>query len=120
LAPFHVDDRLFGLGMRKRVQRNHDHRAKALRHDALRRLKIHVCLSQILGDYRLLFFQGEIYRRLARSQAFRRKTQSAATPRQAHMQRFLVIGFEKHAAVGVHNGDGVIQHHAQHFVEREL
>src|SRR4029077_15824008 len=71
-------------------------------------------------DYRLLFFQGEIYRRLARSQAFRRKTQSAAAPRQAHMQSFLVIGFEKHAAVRIHHGDGVIQHHAQHFVEREL
>jgi len=91
-----------------------------LRDDALRSLQIHFGLREIFGDNRFPLAQGELYRGLAGGQAFRWQAQAAAAPRQADVQGALVVGFQKHTAIGVHHGNGVIEHHAQHFVERKL
>ena len=58
LPGFHVDDGLFRLGVGKGVQRNHDHRAEALGHDALRGLQIHFRLREVFGDHRLPCFRS--------------------------------------------------------------
>ena len=67
-----------------------------------------------------MFSQSELYGGLTGSKAFRWQAQSAAAARQPHVQSAFIVGFEQDAAVGVHHGDGVVQHHAEHFVERQL
>ncbi len=115
-----VDDGFGGLGVRKRVERNYNYRAETLRDNALRSLQIHFGLREIFGDDRLPLAQGELYRGLAGCQAFRWQAQATAAPRQADVQSTFVVSFQKHAAIGVHHRNSVIEHHAQHFVKRKL
>ena len=77
-------------------------------------------MREILGNDRRLLLQRELDGRLAWCQAFGRKTKSAAAPGKFHFKSAAGVGFQEQAAVGVSDRDRMIQHMAQHDVERKL
>ncbi len=119
-AAFDVEHGLLGVGARQGVERNDHHGAQALRHDALRRLQIHVGLREIFRNHRRLLFQRQVDGGLAGLEALRWEPQLPAAPREMDLQLSCGIGFEQHAAVGVRQRDGLVQHIGKHLVERQL
>jgi hypothetical protein len=86
----------------------------------LRSLQIHIGLREIFGDDRGLTAKRELDSRLAWREALRRKAQSTRAACKAHFERFVCVGFEKQAAVGVGDRDGVIEHVTENSFERQL
>src|SRR5713101_4900250 len=115
-----VDHGFLGVCAGHGEKRNHDDGAEALRDDALRGLQIHVGLREVFRDYRRVLLQRELDGGLAGCEALGRKTKSAAAPGEFYFERAAGIGFEEQATIGVGDGDGVIQHVAQHDVEGKL
>src|SRR5713101_1407864 len=99
-------------------KRNHDHGAQALGNDALRCLQIHVGLREVFCNDGRLLLQRKLDCSLAGREAFGRKAKTSAAPCEFHSKRAAGVGFEEQAAVGIGYGDRVIQHVAQHDVER--
>src|SRR6266436_347240 len=115
-----VDHGFLRIGAGHPEKRNHDHGAQALGNDALGRLQVHVSLREVFRNHRGLLFQRELDGGLAGRKAFGRKAKTPAAPCEFHSKRADGVGFEKQAAVGIGYGDRVIQHVAQHDVERQL
>src|SRR6266849_4027067 len=120
IAALDVDHGLLRVRAGHGEKRNDDDSAEALRDDALRGLQINVGLREVFGDDRRLMLQSELDGGLAGREAFGGKTKSAAAPSEFYFERAAGIGFEQQTAIGVGDGDGVIQHVAQHHVERQL
>ena len=83
-------------------------------------MQIEAGLRQVFGDHRRLLFERQLDGGLAGHEAFRRKAEAAAAARESYFQRAGGIDFEEQAAVGVGDGDGVIQHRAKNRIDRKL
>jgi hypothetical protein len=64
--------------------------------------------------------KGELNGGLAGSETLRRKAETAGTASEADFEGPGGVGFKKHAAIGVGDRDGVIDHQSQRFIERNL
>src|SRR5712692_7010297 len=113
-----IDHGFLRIGAGHAEKRNHDHGAQALGNDALRRLQIHVGLREVFCNDGRLLLQRKLDCSLAGREAFGRKAKTSAAPCEFHSKRAAGVGFEEQAAVGIGYGDRVIQHVAQHDVER--
>ena len=120
IAALHTDHGFLGVGAGHGVERNDYYGAKALGDDALRGLQVHIGLREIFGDDRRLLLEGKLNGGLAGREAFRWKAQAAATACQLHFERAGDVRFEEQAAIGIGDGNGVIQHVTEHYIERKL
>jgi hypothetical protein len=77
-------------------------------------------LREVFGNNRRVLAESELDRSLAGGEAFGRETYIAATASEANFERAAGVGFKEHAAVRIGNGDGVSEHAAEDFIEREL
>ena len=115
------DDRFRGAGARHGVERNRHDGAQALRDDALRALQLDVGLLQVLGDDAGLAVDAPC---AARSGWERNLPSAKPAPPARRASRCrsapVGVGLEQKAAVGVGDGDGVIEHGFEHGVERKL
>ena len=64
--------------------------------------------------------ERELDGRLAGRQAFRRQPQATAAPGQLHSQGARGVGFQEQPAVGIGDGNGVVEHRAQNQIKRKL
>ena len=89
-----VDHGFLGVGARHGPQRKDHDGAQPLRHNALRRLQIHLRLRQILGDDGSLLPERQLDGGLAWCDALWRKPKAAAAARQFHFEHARGVRFE--------------------------
>ena len=99
------------------IERYGDHGAQSLHDDTLRALQI-ISAIQVFGDYRgaLATCRMAVWLGVMLSGS---SVRASAATRQANFERAFGVGLEQQAAVGVGDGHGVVEHGAQHGIQRQ-
>ena len=109
-----------GNGAGGSVERDGDHGAQTLHDDALGGLEIHAGKVQVFSDDAGLLADGLIDGGLAGVDGRRREIVALVSAGEMNAHDAGGIGLDQQAAIGVGDGDGVVEHGAEHGIERKL
>ncbi len=102
------------------VERDGDHGAQTLHHNALGGFQIDAGEVEVFCDDTGLFADGLIDGGLAGVDGRNVEIVALVVAGEMHAHRAGCVGFDQQAAIGMGDGDGVIEHGAEHGIEREL
>jgi hypothetical protein len=109
-----------GAGAMHCVKGNGDDGAEVLSDDTLCILEFDISLSEVLGNHAGLSLESLTQGGLAGSETVWREAQTSAAAGEPDAKRSRRIGLEQETSVRIRDRDRVVQHRAEHGVERKL